>query len=376
MNKKAICGALSMAILFGTCPMTALAEETLNTLDTNIMDFRNAEEDREGNGWYWDANGLTLTLENFCYEVPEGKLEESAAIYLPDEAYVEIEGKDNVLKINSYHCDAFYCDGEVNFYGDGELEVTLDSYGADAIFVKKGPILIDDEVEITIESRGYLIYLDNARGDEALISIQDDAKLIFNKEDHKDRSIVLVKKSGVKTSPNWLDYAEAEDEWDDEYINLVARDTVTKPEKEETPQEPESSDDVSALNEYKIVVGSKDIMKNGELSYTADVVPYLNKDGYTMLPLRALLEVSNPDQKVNWNNGTKSAHTFVNNKLVTIRPGESTYTKVTESVDLHTPAETVNGRLFVSLRDWMSIMEIDVSQLDWDAKTKTVTLKY
>ncbi|MGN1231483.1 MAG: copper amine oxidase N-terminal domain-containing protein, partial [Anaerotignum sp.] len=113
-----------------------------------------------------------------------------------------------------------------------------------------------------------------------------------------------------------------------------------------------------------------------EVSYTADVAPYLNKDGYTMLPLRALLEVSNPEQKVNWNNGTKSAHTFVNNKLVSIKPGEATYTKATEQVKLNTPAETKNGRLFVSLRDWMSIMEIDVSQLKWDPATKTVTLTY
>lgn len=376
MNKKAICGLLTTAVLFGTCPMTALAAESLNTLDTDIMDFRNAEEDREGNGWYWDANGLTLTLENFYYEVPAGKLEEKAAIYLPDEAYVEIEGEDNVLNIHSYHCDAFYCEGEVNFYGDGELEITQDSSGANAIFVKKGPLLIDDEVEITVESKGYVIYLEHAKGDKAVISIQDDAKLIFNKEDHENRNILLTKKAGVKTSSNWLDYAEVDDEWDDDYINLVAKDTVTKPEKEETTQEPDASDETSAMNEYKIVVGNADILKNGEVSYTADVVPYLNKDGYTMLPLRALLEVSNPEQKVNWNNGTQSAHAFVNNKLVTIKPGESTYTKVTESVELRTPAETVNGRLFVSLRDWMSIMEIDVSQLDWDAKTKTVTLKY
>ena len=375
MNKKAICGLLTTAVLFGTCPMTALAAESLNTLDTDIMDFRNAEEDREGDGWYWDANGLTLTLENFYYEVPEGKLEEKAAIYLPDEAYVEIEGEDNVLNILSYHCDAFYCEGEVNFYGDGELEITQDSSGARAIFVEKGPLLIDDEVEITVESKGYLIYLDNARGDKALISIKDDAKLIFNKDDHKERNILLVKKSSVQTSSKWLDYAEVEDEWDDDYINLVARKTVIAPEKEEQPAEP-AEPKTPALNEYKIVIGKADILKNGEVSYTADVVPYLNKDGYTMLPLRALLEVSNPEQNVNWNNGTKSAHTFVNNKLVSIKPGEATYTKVTEAVKMYTPAETVNGRLFVSLRDWMSIMEIDVSQLDWDAKTKTVTMTY
>ena len=90
MNKKVLCSTLTAAILFGVCPATALAEESLHTLDTDIMDFRNAEEDREGDGWYWDANGLTLTLEDFRYTVPEGKLEESAAIYLPDESYGNI----------------------------------------------------------------------------------------------------------------------------------------------------------------------------------------------------------------------------------------------------------------------------------------------
>ena len=35
-----------------------------------------------------------------------------------------------------------------------------------------------------------------------------------------------------------------------------------------------------------------------------------------------------------------------------------------------------DGRLFVSLRDWMSIMEIEGTQLDWNSATKTVTLRY
>ena len=375
MKKRILCGVLSAAILVGLYPSTALAEESITEL-TTPMDFRNVNEDKDGPGWYWDANGQTLTLKDFRYSVPSGKLEDSAAIYLPDESYVEIEGDNNLLETKSYHCDAFYCEGEVNFYGDGKLTLSLDSYGANAIYVEKGPLLIDDEVEITVESKGYVIYLNNAKGKNPLISIKDDAKLIFNQKDHKDRNILLTKKSSVETSPNWLDYAEVEDDWDKDYINLVAKETVKAPEKEEPPVSPEKPEDSQKQNEYKIVVGSADILKNGEVSYTADVAPYLNKDGYTMLPLRALLEVSNPEQKVNWNNGTKSAHTFVNNKLVSIKPGETTYTKVTEQVKLHTPAETKNGRLFVSLRDWMSIMEIDVSQMDWDPATKTVTLTY
>jgi len=371
MKKKFLCGLLTTAMLLGTFPVVVFASAPIKLNES--LDFRNKTEDDAGNGWKWDASELTLTLENFRYSVPADKLHESSAIYLPDEAYVEIEGEDNILDLKSYHCSAFHCEGEVIFYGDGKLEISLENYGSDAIYVERGPIEITDEAEITIESRGYLIYLNNARGNKPLISIQDEGKLIFKKEDHESRNILLVKKSGVETSSNWLDYAEEEYEWDEDYIQLVAADNVTAPEKNEPVQKPENPAPVP--NEYQIVIGSTDIMKNGEISYTADVVPYL-KNGYTMLPLRALLEVSNPEQKVTWNNGTKSAHTFVNNKLVSIKPGETTYTKETETIDLRTPAETVNGRLFISLRDWMNIMEIDVSQMNWNPETKTITMKY
>lgn len=375
MKKRILCGALSAAILVGVSPVTALAEDSLNVLDTKVMDFRNQEEDASGEGWYWDANGQTLTLDGFRYSVPYNKLEDSAAIYLPEDSYVEIEGDDNVLETHSFHCDAFYCEGEVNFYGDGKLALSLDSYGANAIYVEKGPLLIDDEAEITVESSGYIIYLNNARGTNPLISIKDDAKLIFNKKDHKDRNILLTKKSQVHTSSNWLDYAEVEDTWDDDYINLVAKETVKASEKEEPPVSAEKPDDSQKQNEYKIVVGSPSIEKNGKISYTADVSPYLS-NGYTMLPLRALLEVSDPEQEVKWSAEQKAAYTFVNNKLVVINPGQDTYKKGTEKIELSTPAETKNGRLFVSLRDWMSIMEMSSSQLNWDSETKTITLTY
>lgn len=372
MNKKLICSAVAMSMLLGLAPVTAFAEDTPNTLDTNIMDFRKQDKDASGDGWYWDANGQTLTLEDFQYSVPKGKLEEKAAIYLPEDSYVRVKGKNNVLETNSYHCDAFYCEGDVNFYGSGHLEISTTS-GASAIYVVEGPLTIDDELEITVESKGYIIYLKHAKGDKPLISIQDDAKLIFHAKDHEHQNILITKKSGVKTSSNWLDFEQKKYDKDREYIELLAVDAMIEKDEQEIAKEKAAEE---ALNEYKIIIGNADIMKNGKLSYTADVVPYLNKDGYTMLPLRALLEVSNPEQKVNWSSNTKSAHTFVNNKLVTIRPDETTYTKELDTFSLLTPAETVNGRLFVSLRDWMSIMEIDVSQMDWNPATKTVTMKY
>ena len=375
MNKKAICGILSAALLISACPVSAMAANLLQPETLNkSLDFRYETNDIQGDGWKWKAESQVLTLEDFRYVVPYDKLEESAAIYLPDDSTLKIKGKDNTLRTRSYHCDAIYCEGELTVTGDGELEILTSSLSASAFYLQDGRISFENKVEVTIKPEsGYLIYVDNAKGRRPIISVQNDAKVIFNEKECKDRNIMITHKASVTPSENWLDYVEAEDPENDDYINLVSKSSVAK--QEEPDKAPAETEDTSDLNVYQIAVGEKMITKNGVPSYVSDVAPYL-KNGYTMLPLRALLEVSNPDQKVNWNNGTKSAHTFVNNKLVSIRPGESTYTKVTESIELRTPAETVNGRLFVSLRDWMNIMEMDVDQLDWDAATKTITMKY
>ena len=375
MNKKTICGVLTTAVLFGACPTAAFAAD-MNVLDKSL-DFRTMTEDASGDGWNWDAGSQELTLKDFQFTVPYDKLEEKAAIYLPAESSIEVKGDNNHLEVNSYHCDAIYCEGDLNIEGDGVLEITTKSSGANVIYVERGPLLIDDEVEIKTNPKGRVIFIHHAKGSRPVLTIADDAKVTFPEDEADDQIILITHKSSVKPADNWLNYSEEFDDWD-ERIELVAKkasadkeDAADKEDTTETPTEPEKQ-----LNEYKIIIGAKEILKNGEVSYTADVVPYLNKDGYTMLPLRALLEVSNPEQAVNWNNGTKSAHTFVNNKLVSIQPGEATYTKALDKIVLSTPAETMNGRLFVSLRDWMSIMEIDGSQLDWDTATKTVTLTY
>lgn len=374
MNKKLLCGILTTAVLFGTCPTATFAADMISL--TKSLDFRTMTDSTSADGWEWDANSQELTLEDFQYSVPSGKLEEKAAIYLPDESTIYVKGDNNHLEVNSYRCDAFYCEGDLNIEGDGVLEITTKSSSASAIYVKRGPVLIDDEVEIKANPKGHVIYVDDAKGSRPVLTIDGDAKVTFPKEDAKERTILITHKSQNKPSDNWLNFSETYDEWDDR-IELVAKkasaDTTKKEDISETPITPEEPE--TTLNEYKITIGKANILKNGEVSYTSDAVPYL-KNGYTMLPLRALLEVSNPNQVVNWNNGTKSAHTFVNNKLVSIKPGEATYTKALDKIELSTPAETVNGRLFVSLRDWMNIMEIDASQFSWDAATKIVTLKY
>ncbi len=371
MKKKFLCGALAAAVLLGACPTAAFAaDDALQTL-TTPLDFRNVAEDSaaEDGSWEWDANSRVLTLKNLRVHVPVGKLEEKAAIILPSDSVLDIEGSRNKIYSQSFHCSAVYCEGDLYVSGDGYLEVETTSYGAAAFYVESGPLVFDEEVEIEVDPAGYIIYLEDARGKDAVISVQDDAKITFP-DSSIDRNVTITHKSSVKPSDNWLDYAEIHD-YEDRTVSLVEKSKKPSKFKSAEVAEPE----VSMLDTYQITIGGLDILKNDTWAYTADVAPYLS-NGYTMLPLRALLEVSDPELEVKWNNADKSAYAFVDNKMVTIKPGETFYKKAAERIELATPAETKDGRLFVSLRDWMNIMEIDGSQLKWNSETQTVTLTY
>lgn len=395
MNKKTLCGLLTAAILLGAFPSSAFAADDVYQITNWVMDFRSGRNDCEGNGWEWDARSKTLTLENFNAVVPEGKMEEQAAIFLPDESTVYLKGKNNEILTESYHCCGIYGEGELYFSGSGKLKITTESYGSSAIYVDHGPLIFDDKVEITVEPEGYVIYVSEAKGQDPIISVQDRAKVIFPTE-CTDRNITVTHKSSVTPADNWLDFSEEIDR-EDETVTLVKKiqkNTTedekvsdTEPDKEDSQEEPVKKD------EYLITIGSPSIIKNGTVAYVADTAPYLS-NGYTMLPLRALLNVSDDTIKIAWDAVTKTVSVLKCDeatstskdqndtawcKTVTIPIGEKFMVCGADTVTLSTPAETKNGRAFVSLRDWMMVLEtldLPASDLTWDAKTKTASFQY
>ena len=389
MKKKSLCGILSAVMLFSLCPATAMAkEEPLQEIKESI-DLREEKNSVSGEGWEWDGDD-TLTLNDFRAEIERGILEEEALFYLPEDVKVEIEGDENYIDNRSYGCDVFNCEGKVIFDGDGYIEIYIDSSSASAIYSKGGPVIFRDELEMFVETDGYLMYIKEAKGTDPIISVTDEAIVSFP-DDVDNDIITIVRKSKTKSdTTNWFNYKEYFDDWD-ETINLIPKNTkvvndkvkpeTEKPEtekpKEEMPAEPEK-------NTYQITIGSPAIVKNGIVSYTADVSPYLS-NGYTMLPLRALLNVAGDDVSVAWDKATKTVSVSKNtdtqySKLVYVVIGEKEITLPGgEKISVSTPAELNGGRAFVSLRDWMNILtalDMPASNLNWDAKTKTVTLKY
>lgn len=394
MNKKWICSMAAAAILMGLLPTAALAADTPYRITNWVMDFRDGRNDCDGDGWDWDARSKTLTLEDFNVLVPDGEMEEQAAIFLPKESTIYLNGKNNELTTESYHCAGIYCEGELYISGSGKLKITTESYGASAIYVDHGPLVFDDKAEVTIEPAGYVIYIDEAKGRDGVINVLDRAKVIFP-DDSTDRNITVTHKSSVKPTKDWFNYEEEIDR-DDETVTLVAKkekpadtdkeDKDNKTDEQEKPTEP-------VKHSYQVTIGSPAIVKDGKVSYTADAAPYL-KNGYTMLPLRALLNVSDDTIDIAWDAATKTVSVLKCDentstdkdqndtawcKKATIPIGEKIMVCGADSYTLSTPAETKNGRTFVSLRDWMQIMDaLDMpkSELSWDSKTKTVTFSY
>lgn len=375
MKKKTLCGILSAVMLFSLCPATAMAKDEPLQSFTESIDLREEKNSISGEGWEWDGDD-TLTLDDFRAKIPKGVLEDKALFYLPDDATVKIEGEENVIDDRSSGCDVFYCEGKVIFKGDGYMEINVTSSRSSAIYAIEGPVIFQDELEIFVDTSGYLMYVKDAKGTNPIISVTEEALVSFP-DDVDNDIITIVRKSKTNSdTTNWFNYQEYYDDWD-ETINLIPKNAKVvndkvkpEPEKpiEEIPVEPEK-------DTYQITIGSPAIVKNGVVSYTSDASPYLSH-GYTMLPLRALLNVTYPDLEVKWDAKSKIATAVVDGENVTIPVTTNIYSKGETQFKYYVMPELTDGRLFISLRDWMDLMGIENSQLGWDAKTKTVTLKY
>lgn len=368
MKKKIFTFALACTMAIGLFPITALADDSEKEISLMAMDFREVKSNQQGDNWEWDASAKTLTLNNFHGVVNEGIRENSAAILLPEDSLLELKGNNNKITTNSYHCNGVYCEGDLFISGHGKLDITIESMSASAIYVNSGVLSMDDKAEVTIDSPRFAIYIYDLSSNKVAVSVKDDAKVTFP-DDLNGDAIYVITKKGVDPDSITFNYKETPDEADDiiALTKLETQPVEVKPEEKPVEEVPE--------NTYFITIGNKEMKKNGEVAYTSDTAPYIT-NGYTMLPLRALLVLSDPNVEIKWDTPSKTATVSYNGKTFTLVAQQETMIKDTESVALSTATEIKDGRLFVSLRDWMQIMGISDNQVSWDDKTKTVTLKH
>ncbi len=370
---------IAAAMLFPQAAMAAGSEDILD------YDFRTQQTDVSGTGWEWDAKSQVLSLYGLDLTVPAGIREKDAAIHLPKDSLVYL-GEESTIDVQSFGCHAIAAEGDITIRGKDKLIVKTASSKGCVVHTYRGDITLKDGAVIEAYPYGTVFYVDEARGSDGVINIYDTAKVeIYDPNDdnfagrNMDELVYLIYKSPVKFKDAWVNFDQSYDE-QEEAVYFTKKteksEPVEKPEEKTEEQEKEQQE--KSTHAYAIQIGKTAILKDGEEITHSDRPAYLSQKGYTMLPLRALLSVSMDDVKIDWNQNTKTA-TVTYGDTTAIIPEHGADSKLvmdgTESI-YHFETETIDNRMFVSLRDWCRILQLPQDVLQWDADTKTITMTY
>lgn len=129
--------------------------------------------------------------------------------------------------------------------------------------------------------------------------------------------------------------------------------------------------DTKAGETVVFTIGSAEYMV-GANKVTSDVAPYINEQGRTMLPLRALSNALGVvDSNIMWNEVERSVTIFKGDATIKVVIGEMSFMKNGVSVPMDTNAVIMNGRTMLPLR---AIGQAMGASIVWDEATRTVTV--
>lgn len=139
MKKKfvrLISAVLSAAMTLTAVPLSAFAEGEAHTHDgesniiTTPLDFREKTADENGNGWSWDHDTKTLTLNgvNIQATTEENMM---SVVTVPDGTKIVLNGENTIVQTDTLESDTYVlsavnnkevnCDGTMTISGDGVL---------------------------------------------------------------------------------------------------------------------------------------------------------------------------------------------------------------------------------------------------------------
>lgn len=139
-------------------------------------------------------------------------------------------------------------------------------------------------------------------------------------------------------------------------------------------------DDATFTTSIVVPVGS-DVITSGtreiklsEMEGGACPPAYINNDGYTMLPVRAVTESLNNVASVRWDDATKTCTIGFGQRVFSMTVGSKVLNMNGVSTALNAAPEIRDGRVFLPLRDLGYALGLSESQISWDATTQTARL--
>ena len=131
-------------------------------------------------------------------------------------------------------------------------------------------------------------------------------------------------------------------------------------------------DDASFTTKVVVPVGEKYIIA-GENQIELDVPAYINANGYTMLPVRAVataLGINN--NNVLWDQATKTVTILYGQRIITMQVGANVVSVNGSAIPASSSVEITDSRTFLGLRDLATAL--GVTTINWDPATKTASL--
>jgi hypothetical protein len=137
MKKKfvrLISAVLSAAMTLTAVPLSAFAEGEEHTHDgesnviTTPLDFREKTADESGDGWSWDYDTKTLTLDGVNIQA---RTDSMSVVTVPDGTKIVLNGENTIVQTDTLESDTYVlsavnnkevnCDGTMTISGDGVL---------------------------------------------------------------------------------------------------------------------------------------------------------------------------------------------------------------------------------------------------------------
>lgn len=121
-----------------------------------------------------------------------------------------------------------------------------------------------------------------------------------------------------------------------------------------------------------VPVGEKYIV-SGENKVEIDVPAYINANGYTMLPLRAVaVALGINTNNVLWDQNTRTATIMYGSKIINMTYGQKVVYVNGAMIPATASVEIKDNRMFLGMRDLGNAL--GVTDITWDQATKTATL--
>ena len=132
-------------------------------------------------------------------------------------------------------------------------------------------------------------------------------------------------------------------------------------------------EDTESFTTKVVVPVGESYLISGENKVTIDVPAYINANGYTMLPLRAVaVALGINSNNVLWDQTTRTATIMYGSKIINMTLGQKVVYVNGAMIPATAAVEITNDRMFLGLRDLGNAL--GVTDITWDAATKTATL--